>query len=523
MTIHPASLPPRPKGDAWHLMVDLSVLRPGGENGGVKPFIFEYLGWLMRHEGERLTITFLTWSWTHDEVRNLARPTDNLICVRHQAPSPPTNIRGWRAREWLYINPPPTLAIEVGADLIYSPFGSPEFLCPGVPSIATVVDLLHMDYPASLPSSAVSQRRQVFEDMCRRVDAFQCISDFTAKQLHQHYSVPRERIFRSYIAVHDRLDRWRQDINSTSDSSVATKPYFLYPANSWRHKNHLTLLVAFRLYRHRVGADAWDLVLTGHDDEGMRQILASAKVLGIADCVHYHGHMAEREFSELWARAGGLVFPSLHEGFGIPLVEAMHLRVPIVCSSETSLPEIAGDAALIVDARNPEKLAEAIERLASDETLRSDLVNKGLQQLTRFSIEQEGRTFLKVCTQLIGTAGATYYRGWYPDGWTDPIACFALPRQQGSGGIELIFAPMPVARTVRLYLGKTPLGGYQIDAAKPASIRPKTTLTTGTLTLHTVDATNLSPSDHRTHGVLLQEIRFTDSEGGTQVLTPSLS
>jgi len=403
------------------------------------------------------------------------------------------------------IDPPPNLILELGADLVYSPQGSPEFFCPGIPSIATIVDLLHRDYPMTLPALSVAHREKLFAELVLRTDAFQCISDFTAAQLRRYYDVGASRTFRTYIAVQDRLT----GPNDTSASAGAPKrPYFLYPANAWAHKNHLTLLVAYRHYRNLAGESAWNLKLTGHDDDAMANIVTYAAVLGIDDAVSYHGHLSEPEFRLIWQQAGALVFPSLHEGFGIPVVEAMHLGVPVLCSNETSLPEIAGDAALLVDARDPVALATAMQRIANDPVLRTQLAARGRERANYFSIEREAKLFLEECGRVRSRPLIDWHRGIHPDGWTDPLACVAIPNGYLCGELEVIFAPMPVPRRVRMYQGRHSLGGYPVAANTTSSIKLGTMDSEGTIVIEVTDAANLSSTDHRIHGVLLQSVAF---------------
>jgi hypothetical protein len=105
--------------------------------------------------------------------------------------------------------------------------------------------------------------------------------------------------------------------------------------------------------------------------------------------VHFKGHLNEEEFVELFDRAGALVYPSLHEGFGIPLVEAMRFRKPIICSRYTSIPEIAGSAALYINPKDPVELAFSMKRISEDHELRARLVYSGEHRLREFSISKE--------------------------------------------------------------------------------------------------------------------------------------
>jgi glycosyltransferase involved in cell wall biosynthesis len=105
--------------------------------------------------------------------------------------------------------------------------------------------------------------------------------------------------------------------------------------------------------------------------------------------VKFLGHVAETELAKLYSTASCLVFPSLHEGFGIPIVEAMSFGLPIICGRETSIPEIAGNAAFYTDTRNPQKLADALRTIAGNEVLRSELVSLGKERLKAFDFSLE--------------------------------------------------------------------------------------------------------------------------------------
>ena len=124
-------------------------------------------------------------------------------------------------------------------------------------------------------------------------------------------------------------------------------------------------------------------------DKRAEQLESLANTLGIGRYVHFKGHLNEEEFAELFDRAGALVYPSLHEGFGIPLVEAMRFRKPIICSRYTSIPEIAGSAALYINAKDPVELAFAMKRISEDRELRARLVHSGEHRLREFSISKE--------------------------------------------------------------------------------------------------------------------------------------
>jgi len=497
------------------MVVDLSIMPPGGESGGVKPFVVEYLRQLAALEGDRLALIFLTGSASHAEVRLLARAQDELVCVRHTTHEPVDPVGNWRNGERLLSVPPLDLLLQLEADLFYSPLGLPQFACPGIPTISTIVDVLHRDYPSTLTPQLNTVREDLFRDLVKICDRFQCISQYSAGRLHEHFAVPLTQTFCSHIPIHHRLE----STVAGMQPPLVSAPYFLYPANSWKHKNHETLLVAYHHYRAHNNTGTWDLVLTGHDDERMREVLLMAENLGIRQHVHFFGHLPDREFTGVWRHAGALVFPSLHEGFGIPLVEAMHFGIPIVSSTAGSLPEVAGNAALFVDARDPVALASEMGRMSSNEKLRAELIVRGRKRLLEFSLADEIAEFQEA---VFATASRRFLRLWtkglHPDGWIEGLAVLGLPAVDGPLRINLRFGPNPVARRLRIYIGLTAYGGFDVRARTACEVELETDSAHRSLVLEIPDARNLSPDDHRSHGIILTAADVTDAAGQTHVL-----
>ena len=367
-----------------HLVIDLTPLRPGGENGGIKPYIFECIPWLRKRFQDGLQITFLTSSISHEEVRSkLLGLGDSIVCININSSHHPLEFQGRGDRDFLWRSPPSDILWRLNADLFYCPFGATTYHCPGIPTIATVVDLLHIDYPAAISSAECSHRDAYFKKMSFDADAFQCISDYGVSRLAEVYNIPTERIFRTHLAVAERFkNSAKPDFNSASKA-------FFYPANFWPHKNHLTLLVAYANYVARIGNEAWDLILTGFESLEARIVLGYSETLGVKGRVRYEGHVSEERLADIWSSSSALIFPSLHEGFGIPLVEAMSYKLPIICGSTTCLREVAGDAAVFVDASKPLELADAMLRLSTDQELWESLSVNATSRFKAFSFDTE--------------------------------------------------------------------------------------------------------------------------------------
>jgi glycosyltransferase involved in cell wall biosynthesis len=493
------------------LAVDLSFLREGGENGGIKPFLFETLLWLGRQQRTPLQFLFLTCSKTHAEVRDqLARVQDEIYCVRHDGGPLPRGDETSPA-ERLALPPSPALLWEARADVLYCPFGSAIHSWPGISVVCTIVDVLHRDFPYSLDVPQIMQREAEFQQTIAIADALQCNSSYVQQRLTHHYGVPAERMFTVYNAVHTRFGA-----PSANGPALSIKaPFFFYPANSWKHKNHEILLLAYNIYRAAAvdaGERPWPLCLTGHEDERWRALKNLAVNLGLTgeNAVNFLGYVSDETLARLWREAGALVFPSLHEGFGIPLLEAMEHGVPIISSPDTSLAEVGGQQnCLYADTRNPEKLAAAMLRVASDETFRMSLAAAGQRRLQDFSQDREMGRLLEALVRVAGTKPPwrAAQAGIFPDGWTERSAILALPEFSSTlkAKLRLRFAPMPAPRRLRLRAGRrTALGGFDLPGGEPAAdltipLRPEG----GVLRLEATDACNLNPADERIHGVRL--------------------
>ena len=505
--------------------VDLSNLRPGGENGGIKPFLFETLLWLGRQDRAPLQFFYLTCASTHAEVRDeLARFGDELICVRADggAPLPAGDERA--PRERLAVPPPMDLLWRLGAQVLYCPFGPVDFALPGVCTISTVVDVLHRDFPWSLGPHHNAVREDAFQQILAVADRLQCISHHVEARMRAHYDVPPARMFTVYIAVHQRFAALPAALDAPAPAR-ADPPFFFYPANAWKHKNHETLLLAYGIYRARALADGvppWGLVLTGHEDARWEEIRALAGTLGLLGPggVEFRGYVPPHEFGRLWETAGALVFPSLHEGFGIPLLEAMQHDLPVLSSPDGSLAEVGADACLYADARRPEAFADAMTRLATDDSLRQRLVAAGRHRLGDFSLDRESGHLLDAIVDLARSAPPyrPFTRGIFPDGWTERTALLGLPGAPSDpparGTLALRFRPMPAPRRLRLRAGRDiALGGFDLPADRPDhAISFGFRAQGGALTLEIPDAANLNPADARLHGVCLlsADLRLDD-------------
>ena len=387
-------LRPRP----LRAVVDLTLLLPGGMNGGIRPMAFEFLRWIGRTAGPRVEFVFLTNTWTHADLGAIRRPGDRAVCVARLAGRelPTGALRPGDEVRW----DTEKERTVVEGDVFYAPLCEELRPTGGVPAVVCHADLLHVDFPGSLAPAEVERREAFLRANAARAARIQTISEFSRRRLSEHLGLPTDRVFVTYVPVQGRLIPGRL---SGELAEWAARPYLLYPANFWRHKNHYALLDAYARYRAAAGPVAWRLALTGHPSDEFLGVMEHRERLGLASDVRHWDHLAESDFGPFLAAAGGLVFPSRYEGFGIPLVEAMAAGVPVLANRAGSIEEVAGDAALLADAADADALAAALGRFTADAALRGDLVRRGRARLDRFRIDREAG---RLWHELVAVAGS---------------------------------------------------------------------------------------------------------------------
>jgi glycosyltransferase involved in cell wall biosynthesis len=479
----------RPGDDGvLHVLVDLSALWPGGSNGGMKGFHMGMLGWLGAQARVPLRFTFLVNAAFHPEAKALQRPADQIIRVGPRFPGDPGLPGGWRTGDHEWPFPPPDLARQVGADVVYAAMSSARFLCPGIPTVSFIADVLHRDFPQSLPAAEVERRESQYKALLGLSNRVQCASHFTAGQLGRHYGARPGQLLVTYASVVP----W--EAPGDAGPEPAQGPFFLYPANGWIHKNHEGLLAGYRSYLDGKPADPWPLVLTGHQDERIESVMRTAEALGVASRVRHLGYLSGAQLRKLWRRAGALVFASRYEGFGIPLIEAMHHGVPVACSRAGSLPEVASDSALYFDAGDPAGIASALLRLSTDGALRKSLVAAGRLRLASFGLESGGGRLLDALVSASREPAAPFCSGADPSGRIARRLVAGLPARTGTLIAEIEVIPPSSNARVAVYQDQLPLGGFRAPPGARTVIRVPLSPSARSLTIEVPNVPECSES-----------------------------
>jgi glycosyltransferase involved in cell wall biosynthesis len=388
--------------------IDVTPLLPGGENGGAKIFALELISGLARL-APKTEFILLTQGASHDELSSLDGNNVRRMMVldaphlagrqahvrgaySNLVPILPGFFRRRLAQSAYKINGLLKRAgrrhilRQIGADLLFCPFTAPTFFDRRVPTVCTIYDLQFATYPQFFEPEDIAYRNSTFWDACRKATMLVAISDYSRNSAIAYGKLAPNRIKAIALCMARRMPPVETDTTELLVRlELSPQRYLLYPANFWKHKNHEMLLTAFGIACAQGLPKDIKLVCTGAVSARKEFIQNAAAAFSLAHRVAFPGYLSDAELSVLLNSAGGLVFPSLFEGFGLPVIEAMAAGVPVACSDVTSLPEVAGSAAVLFKPKNPMDIANALVGLVNDKVLRDQLVADGYRQADLFS------------------------------------------------------------------------------------------------------------------------------------------
>jgi len=263
-----------------------------------------------------------------------------------------------------------------------------------IPSIYQPHDLQHLHLPQFFTNWQRMGREVRYRAFCAQAQIIVAMSSWGRTDLIRQYDLPPEKVL--VVPWAPVLTAYptpgSTDFSAVVDKFDLPEAFLFYPAATWPHKNHLGLLQALSILRDQHALRV-AVVFSGFQNEFFPEIKRQVRNLKLQEQVRFLGFVSPFELQCLYRLCRCMVFPSKFEGFGLPVVEAFLAGVPVACSNATSLPDLAGGAAVIFDPDSPEEIAEAIRRLWTDETLRRTLVERGRTNVARFSWERTARTF----------------------------------------------------------------------------------------------------------------------------------
>lgn len=290
---------------------------------------------------------------------------------------------------------------KAGVELVH--FAFQDAFLTGVPSIYQPHDLQHLHFPEYFDAGAILYREITYRAYCAQARMVAVGSKWTRDDVIRHYGLPAEkvRVVPTAPMPGCGVDPPGAELARVREQFGLPKEFLLYPAQTWPHKNHLKLLEALRVLREREGIEP-ALICTGHRNGFYPRIAERVRELGLERQVRFLGVVGAGELACLYRLCRAVVIPTRFEAVSFPLWEAFAAGAPAACSRVTSLPEQAGDAALLFDPDDEQEMAEAIGRLWRDGELRRELVERGRRRVAAYSWERTARLFRAHYRRLTG-------------------------------------------------------------------------------------------------------------------------
>ena len=288
-------------------------------------------------------------------------------------------------------------------------FHAPHYVLPPLVtcrSVVTIHDCIHLMFPQYCPTAWRSPTRaRRSRSRRRRATRVLTVSESSKRDILRFVDVPADKIDVIYNAYDERfgIEPREEDVVRVRERYQLHDEFVLYAGNVKPHKNLERLIEAFDICASR-GLDHLKLVLIGDEISKYAALRRAVHQHQLHKYVRFLGYLPEETLAVMYRLAGVFVFPSLYEGFGLPPLEAMASGTPVVTSNVSSLPEVAGDAAVLVDPYDPQAIADGIYRVLTDEELRRDLRRKGLARAQQFSWEDSVRRVREIYGEVAEVA-----------------------------------------------------------------------------------------------------------------------
>jgi alpha-1,3-rhamnosyl/mannosyltransferase len=341
-------------------------------------------------------------------LRHLDHP-HTLVLLTHPAlPNTRHNLASLRSApnvEWIPIAARPFSLVEhlqiphlcrtLRLDLLHSPYYLKPYVGLPVPSVVTIYDLIGRRFPTALPVHTRALFHLTTGLALRTSAHILTISASARDDIISYYQVAERRITVTHLAADQRFCPQPPEAIARLRAAHGLPPrYVLYVGANKPHKNLERLVLAWAQVHH-AHTDAC-LVLAGHEDPRYHQVRHLVAERGLTGATRFLPDVSEADLPALYSGADCFVFPSFYEGFGLPPLEAMACGTPVLCANVSSLPEVVGRAALLVDPSSVTDMARGLRTLLTNPSLRDDLRQRGLQRAETFSWQRTARETLAV-------------------------------------------------------------------------------------------------------------------------------
>jgi glycosyltransferase involved in cell wall biosynthesis len=269
-------------------------------------------------------------------------------------------------------------------------FHAPHYVLPPLTpckSVVTIHDCIHLRFPQYLPNRlGYVYARSSLWVATHRATRVLTVSETSKRDILRYFRVPESKIDVIYNAIDERLEAAPTDaeLAQVQERYQLNDPFVLYAGNIKPHKNLERLIEAFNTLR-RGGLEHVKLLIIGDEISKYASLRRTVHRYKLHKHVRFFGFVSDKTLASLYRLASVFVFPSLYEGFGLPPLEAMAAGTPVITSNVSSLPEVVGDAAILIDPYEPDEIAAAMRRVLTDAAVREDLRARGLARVKQFS------------------------------------------------------------------------------------------------------------------------------------------
>jgi glycosyltransferase involved in cell wall biosynthesis len=288
-------------------------------------------------------------------------------------------------------------------DLFHAPHYVLPALTPGR-SVVTIHDCIHLMFPEYLKHRlGYAYARASMWTAAHKSDRIFTVSEQSKRDILKFFNVPPDKVVVTPNAIDDRFNEppSAQRVQEIRERYQLSQAYILYVGNIKPHKNLERLIEAFQYVRSQ-GRQELELLLIGDEISKLQSLRRAVHKHGLHRYVRFHGFVPDDTLAVLYRLASVFVFPSLYEGFGLPPLEAMACGTPVVTSNVSSLPEVVGDAAILVDPYDAQSIADGILKVLHSSHLRADLRERGYARVREYSWERSVRTVRKVYGEVAG-------------------------------------------------------------------------------------------------------------------------
>lgn len=273
-----------------------------------------------------------------------------------------------------------------------------------VPQVLVVHDLAFEHFKEHVPFLTGKYYQYFMPRYSKKAKRIATVSEFSKSDIVKQYQISPEKI----DVVYNGAKEVYKPLNEGAKERVRAKysggkPYFIFVGSIHPRKNVKNLLLAFEQFKAEASSD-YQLLIVGRKAWDFSEVEETHASMNFKNEVKFLGHASPGELGEIVAAAVATVYVSLFEGFGIPIVEAMSCDVPVITSNITSMPEVAGNAALLVNPTSVNEISSAMKKMAEDSSLRNSFIEKGRTQVKNFSWELTAGKLWKCCSQFLENA-----------------------------------------------------------------------------------------------------------------------